>query len=713
MNWRKILIVAFVLSFSLVLGSGLLPQFCDHVLAENGECWECVDNPCWPTPGQCGCTWKFICNHGDDDDNTAPSVSGNVTCSELGSNDWCVAGSQVTFTASDPDGDSVTISYTAAGQNFSCSGSCTRDLPEGSGTIAYSVSDGSASSNGSPSLSYKFDPTSPRASVGIIGTAGNNDWYTTLVKVTAEGSDATSGIAQRDIAIGGGPWQSSPVTLGEGEHTAQVRAIDQAGNTRLTGEETIKIDLTAPTLQTIIGQQMGANGWHTSNIRLGLVAEDNLSGVDEVLCNLNDAGWIKECNLMLVNDGIHQLEGIAIDRAGNQTTLSETYQVDRTAPEIQLLINPQYGKNGWFVAPLTVQPVVTDSTSGVALVEISMDEGNTWQTPPLELHDGVWPVAVRARDEAGNVAMETAVFKIDMVPPISSFTAPDDNGIVKGAVVFTGHSQDAISGPDSAEISLDGGVNWEPLAIQPSGDWKHEWSSYKVPNGAYTILVRATDQAGNEENTAVLNIIVQNNSPKISLTKSWWIWDSGDLKITENGIPLTEVKIRIDDKLGVYQPVKWTYKPNKVPKEIYWDRTLPNGKQAAPGEYKVTVTACDVFWNCANEQATIRIPFIALPTEVTPSPTPTLTPTPETTPTKEKTPQVKKTEIVTMTSVPTIEAIAEETEPTSNWFIWFLILLLIFLLILLAGWLLLSDKRPEAWKNLQEQLRKFKDGREK
>lgn len=82
---------------------------------------------------------------------------------------------------------------------------------------------------------------------------GANDWRTSDVTITLDGSDACSGVATTEYSIdGGATWQlyAGSLTISqEGITVILYRSTDRAGNVETAQSLTVKIDKTAPTIQ--------------------------------------------------------------------------------------------------------------------------------------------------------------------------------------------------------------------------------------------------------------------------------------------------------------------------------------------------------------------------------------------------------------------------------------------------------------------------------
>ena len=86
---------------------------------------------------------------------------------------------------------------------------------------------------------------------------------------------------------------------------------------------------------------------------------------------------------------------------------------------------------------------------------------------------------------------------LDSVKPTSSITSPISGAaIISTNIQFLGSADDGVgSGVKTVEVSLDGGNTW--ILANGATSWQYLWN---VPaSGTYTVLSRATDNAGNTE----------------------------------------------------------------------------------------------------------------------------------------------------------------------------------------------------------------------
>jgi len=379
----------------------------------------------------------------------------------------------------------------------------------------------------------------------------------------------------------------------------------------------------------------GEEGWCREDAALVLHASDP-QGWDVFI--RGDMGGVPfscgaSCTLSL-SEGIGTAHYTAISATGQSASGLSTWKLDSTPPDLDLVLLPVDGDHGWHRSPVSVRAEASDATSGLESVRISLDEGDTWNTLPIQLEDGVYPIAVQAVDVAGNKRLKTRVVSVDTTPPTSGFSKPSGGTVLHGSVTLTGYSDDETSGVSVVQVSTDSGASWQSLTSHARA-WSMLWHTQNLPNGPYGLWTRAIDEAGNIGEPSVLSVWVDNHPPKVLLAERWWIWESGVLNISTDYFPLREVQVTITDGLRRWPEVVLSYDPKHVPASIPWDRHFTDGTLAPSGEYRVTVRACDIHGMCGTDTGVIVIPVGALPSATPPptvSPTLTSTATPTTRP---------------------------------------------------------------------------------
>ncbi len=484
------------------------------------------------------------------------------------------------------------------------------------------------------SSTVKVDTTAPTASPATSGTMGDNGWYTSAAIVQANASDSASGVASVQHQVDGGAWQNgSSVSVSDGTHTVVFRVTDEAGNVTTSQPVVVKVDTTAPALDISVPAPDGQGGWYVSSpVSVGATGSDATSGLASLTCSVDGGAW-QAPPVDVAGDGVHTVTCRAEDNAGNVTQRQTTVSIDATAPTLSPAMPSPDGRNGWFVtAPVSVGASGSDATSGVASTQCRVD-GGAWQSPPVSVSaDGVHTVDCQVVDNAGNTTTWSDTVSVDTAPPVSAFSTPAEGAKVWGVVMLQGTSADVTSGASSAEVSTDGGATWKPMTVLASGQWTAYWDTRALPDGDYTLMARAQDEAGNEEHTAIVHVTVANAPPQIRLApQTWYFWQTAQAEIVPNPyIPLKSVTVEVLGEPGYIR--RWEY-GNVQRVNIRWNSRWysETGPWAHPGTYRVVVEAVDIYGHGSQVEGRVIVPEPAL--TATPTPTATFTPTPTDTPT--------------------------------------------------------------------------------
>jgi len=440
----------------------------------------------------------------------------------------------------------------------------------------------------------------------------------------------------------------------------------------------------------------GDAGWCRGNESLELTAGDPQGFDVSINGNLNGDPFTcgSSCSMPLP-EGVGTANYSVTSTSGRTTSGSSTWQRDGTPPILNIVLPPLDGNNGWYRSDAAVFANASDAISGLYSITVSMDEGATWTSHPIHLADGVFPVAVRARDVAGNETMATDVIYVDTVPPVSQFTSHSNGEVVEGSVLLAGKLEDETSGPAAGELSLDGGTTWRPVSMGASGTWSFAWDTHDVLNGQFTLQMRGRDQAGNHGDAASITLVVDNGPPNVSITHRWWIWESGQLHVSPNYFPIASVRVTISDPQNRWPSVVMDFDPDRVPGSISWDRHFADGTLAPSGEYRVVAVACDIYDLCGTDTGIIAIPSVA---------TSTVTQTATASGTRQPTPTATQ-RLATPTPVlimPSPEIPPEPAKPAVSLPFWQLFGLLgLFLVISSAS---VIDARPAALDRLKASI---------
>jgi len=294
--------------------------------------------------------------------------------------------------------------------------------------------------------------------------------------------------------------------------------------------------------------------------------------------------------------------------------------------------------NGWCTSSPTLQLAANEPLPGETITLIEGTRNGeafacTSDTCDVPLVEGSNSMSFWALSSYGDGSqMGNLSVQVDTVPPSSAFGSPPEGSSVwvSGVLNMSGSSSDASSGVANAEISLNGGSSWQALA---GGSWSYSWDTSGVPDGSYSVLVRARDVAGHLESTAGITVHVDHTPPLAGLPDEWLIWEPISIGASDSGSGVDSVELTIHGaSLGV-RKYKWS--GGSLPGSFVWDRFF--GSMAAPiGRYKVTLEVWDALGNSSSVSGTVVIPApptaepeptSAPPTDPPPSSTPHLTAT--------------------------------------------------------------------------------------
>ena len=313
----------------------------------------------------------------------------------------------------------VTLNGTEAevsGQSFSLAGF---QLVEGSNTIIGNAQD-PAGNPATDTITVVLDTLPPV--ITIASPAMDAFVNTPRIDVSGMVDDVSTSVTVNGItaAVSGNNFALGQFELAEGENVIMVEAEDRAVN-KTSAEIKINLDTVAP----VIGVTSPVpDSWvNTPLITVsGTVTEDNLEGfwINDVATAVNngDFSW----DNFPLSEGNNQIKMLALDRAGNESTIFVPVNLDTvlpvvtiTAPVTGLLTNN---------AQVTVSGRISEEFTAVTVNGIAADVTGKDYTLAYTLAEGVNTLTVRATDRAGNIGSYGVSVTLDSTPPAAPVLAP-------------------------------------------------------------------------------------------------------------------------------------------------------------------------------------------------------------------------------------------------------------------------------------------------
>ncbi len=353
-----------------------------------------------------------------------------------------------------------------------------------------------------------------------------------------------------DATKGTGGWTFTPPALwADGDYTLSVSVEDKAGNTSHSASLTVTVDTQIAINNIELVNDSGIPDDNlTNNVRPHFqvtvptdVNEVRLSidgGKTWVTAALKAAGvwdyiWPDD-----VADGGYTLTVEATDEAGNKTTQTLDFTIDTTlsVPTLSLDSADDSGIAGDNITNVktpgfTLNNIDTDVSrvtvevmhNGIKQEVPLVQNGGQWRfAPTSDWADGDYILTVKVEDRAGNVKQSAPLtvtvdthIAIDRIELVNDSGIPDDNLTNEARPHFQVTVPADVNG---VRLSIDGGKTWfDATQSGTSGVWDYTWLT-NVANGPHTLMVEASDKAGNKT-TQKLDFIIDTllSEPTITL----------------------------------------------------------------------------------------------------------------------------------------------------------------------------------------------------
>ncbi|WP_431733394.1 Ig-like domain-containing protein [Geobacter sulfurreducens] len=370
-----------------------------------------------------------------------------------------------------------------------------------------------------------------------LSAPANNATVSGTVAVNATASDNV-GVSKVEFYVNGAlkstdttnaysySWDTK--TVANGSYTLTAKAYDAAGNVGQSSTVTVAVNNpVADTTVPVVSLSAPANNATVSGtVAVNATASDNV-GVSKVEFYVNGAlkstdttnAYSYSWDTKTVANGSYTLTAKAYDAAGNvgqSSTVTVTVNnavADTTVPVITLTAPANKATVSGTVA---MTATATDNV-GVSKVEFYVNNvlKSTDTTAPYVYNwdtravaNGTYILTAKAYDAANNTGYSlvlSVTVDNDTAAPTVSVSAPANNTTVSGTVAVNATASDNV-GVSKVEFY----VNNVLKATDTTAPYSYSWDTTSVANGAYTLVAKAYDAAGNVGQSSSTSVTVNN-----------------------------------------------------------------------------------------------------------------------------------------------------------------------------------------------------------
>ncbi len=371
------------------------------------------------------------------------------------------------------------LTATLNGQPFT---SGTTVTAEGDYTLRVTATDAAGNSS-MDTRTFTIDKTNP--AITLTGATDGALVNTDVTPVFSATDVHLSTIAGVTATLNGQPFTSGTVVTAEGDYALSVTATDDCGN---SSAQTVRfaIDKTPPAIG-ITGVPAGCVNESVTPV---FTAAD--LRLDTLTATLNGQPFTSGATVTA--EGDYALQVQAGDRAGNTSSETRTFMIDRTAPVIAIS-----GATDNSIGNTDVAPVFSAADTHLSTVTATLN-GQPFTSSTVVSAEGNYTLVVTATDNCGNSSSQTVRFTIDKTPPTITITGVPNGQCVNVDVTPIFSVTDIH--PNVVAATLNNAPFTSGTVVSSEGD--------------FTLRIEALDRAGNSA-VEIRTFTVDKTDPVISI----------------------------------------------------------------------------------------------------------------------------------------------------------------------------------------------------
>lgn len=373
-----------------------------------------------------------------------------------------------------------------------------------------------------------FTVTGSSRDTGGIGFDGTDD-----VEYSLDGG------AWQPLTLSGTSWQGTDINIAssEGTHTFSFRSTDALGNQTVVGPITLFYDTAPPSFAEFA---VGTTDTRSVNASLdfdGFAYDSNQ--LDSLSVSV-DGGAQQPIPPSTVSPTLNAATDVFTATAHGLSDGDRILLGGDTLPELAGAgtLDPTAG---YYVTGATADTFSLAETSGGGALDFTT-EGVNLQTEAWSytfdttaLSDGTYILVFTATDIAGKTATATRTVRLDTAGPESLSVDTDLTGWQDTqSISVSGTAADSGSGLSAVEYQLDGGA-WN--LVGGTASWT---ANIAFNKGNNSLVVRATDRAGNTAQTGSISVDVDVDAPALTV-------DSPTEIVKLNGGAALPVELSVSD----------------------------------------------------------------------------------------------------------------------------------------------------------------------